>query len=317
MKRDRCLFLFLTLGLLSFWSTSLGSASQPEAEPQDEPQAEEGDGQQDQPSADAARRRRGPAVYTQVASRRLLVSLNKLRSQMIDQLDLSEEQEETLGAMFDKFLVDVEKHAARGAGGDGNKDESGDSIRKLRMEMIEAQKAGDDDRAKELRTQIQAAMSKQRPMTSEAVSKFLDTVAEELDEEQEPQFRTLVKRLKLDVSSDAQRDSLGRLMRAVMDPELGMTAEQHQAVREIIRDAFASQDRGERSPEKTDQLASKVKSDIMEELTPEQRVKLEAKLKAEESKPDRRFEKRRGRPANPAEDEESADEEGEEEEEQP
>ena len=97
------------------------------------------------------------------------------------------------------------------------------------------------------------------------------------------------------------------LLRALRDPELGLSEEQRRAVHNVTRESLMAQRPKEGSRVDMDEVAETARAKIIELLTPEQRPKLEALLKSAEAEGEKHGppgtfhrKERRARPSPPA-----------------
>lgn len=287
MERTIGLFGLAILGAWLLMPAPLFAQDEPEPE-QEEVQAgaddeaadvEEEEGEE--PEADStgrmARRRdrRGKEDPRYLASQ-----LGKLHEVMRKKLDLGSEQEETLDKLFEEHLQMLKTQDEADAKKDAKENE--EKILKLRQDLLAAREADDREAVTRLRTQLREVMKARKGRPGGATARFLQKVREELTEEQLPMFREMLKRMELDRYAGPRDHPMSRLMRAVFDPQVGLSTEQRDDIRQMMRDAFTSTARDADTTIQIDEITNDLKLRIFEELTADQRDKIEALLEEDD-----------------------------------
>jgi len=209
--------------------------------------------------------------------RRLTAQLDKLREALHEELSLTKNQTTTIDELFREHIKDLRQAWDRRAA-DPKHEAEREELKQLRERHKEAHESGDSAAIREARKALQDATKRQRNVMTEATSEFLTKVEAALNEDQVSQFKEMRKRFRLDGSDETQVDELRVLMRAARGPELELSPEQKQKLNTIISGAFLTLDpTGE--DESMRAMQTKLREDIMKELTPEQKIKLEAMLK--------------------------------------
>jgi len=218
------------------------------------------------------RKRRAPLSRSQ-----LIAKLGKLQAAMKERLDLTPGQEEIIDPLFEEQVQSIKEAMDRRKRDQAQEDDL-EAIRELQEQLKEARKAGDKERAREIRRQMSDRFRQRRSNMPEPIGRFIEKVAGELEEEQVSTFRTLAKRFGLDETRRPRRRPMGNLMRAVMSPEVGLSREQQQSVRELMRGHMSAAKPREMDDKQEKEAFDKLRDEVLTELTPEQRAKVEARL---------------------------------------
>ncbi len=227
------------------------------------------------------RREAGPS---NAGVRRQVAQLAKLHKAMKRKLDLSRKQDEAVDRLFHTQLRNLKNRQGRGRRFGANAGEMKE-LNALREELKEALRAGDEAAARELRQQFRRKLRASSPPVAVTLDGFFATVAAELDESQRPEFHKLIKRLGAGGVRQNRRGNLRKLRRTVMNPDVGLSNEQQEAVRAILRDGLLAVAQAERGgTRETDGITAKVRADVLHTLTPRQRAKVEAALNADRSR---------------------------------
>jgi hypothetical protein len=233
-----------------------------------------------------------------------ITKLTKLQAKMKEELDLSAEQAEKIDGHFKKQLDSLEKRKS-GAKSKEVRPYGLEEIQGLRDELAEARKAGDKTRAREIRKQMSEKLRKGREDMPVPTGRFVQVIASELKEGQLATYNKLVKELELETMAPRPRRSpISSLMRAVMNPEVGLSPEQQQGIREVMRKHMSTMGR-DMTETQQEQVFERMRDEILAQLTPEQRTKATERLEAlekEASQPPRGVEPRKLRPEGTEED---------------
>ncbi|MFQ5413605.1 MAG: hypothetical protein ACE5E6_04015 [Phycisphaerae bacterium] len=214
---------------------------------------------------EGGKRRVPPAGRAPGFARREMNTLKKLQQMMRARLGLAENQVAAIDAHFEAYF----RESAARAGADADVRE----LRSIRQEIRDAQAAGHDAEVKTLRQRLLEFNVRRREERSQALEGLLEKVRGELSEDQATRFAELVGKLRLRVRDDGG-DPVRRLMRAVMHPDVKLSAAQRDKLRDIMRGAFG-RDRADR---RDAQALAALRDRIMAELTPEQRSIVETRL---------------------------------------
>ena len=209
--------------------------------------------------------------------------LRELQQAMKDELGLSNEQLESTDRLFEDHIGRLQEETASGRA-EGSESVDIEELKSLRDQMMEARKAGDIETAKKLREQMLERAQKRRiHPPGESTSRFIRTVAEQLEKEQLEAFQRLVKRFGFAERERPRPSRLHALFRVVRDPELGLSSEQQRTIHGIVRDTLMAQrPRGGTRPD-MDKVADAVRMNIAEHLTPEQNARFDSLLGAAEA----------------------------------
>ena len=218
-----------------------------------------------------------PRSRARGSSRKLHRQLTKLQGLMKSRLELSEEQEETIGAFFEQRLESLKKRRGEAEKPRGRAEDR-EEVREVRDELKEAREAGDKERIRELRQQLGQILRKRRSSRATPIGGFLQLITNELNEDQVLPFRRLVKHVGLNEYGRGRTGSVRELMRAVMSPNVGLSREQRRAIRETFREATGDTRRSTQNPKEQERVYEKLRNDILVQLTPEQRAEVEAAL---------------------------------------
>jgi hypothetical protein len=215
-----------------------------------------------------------PAVGVDTATRRLMAQLKRLQKEIPERLDLSPDQERAIDRLFDAYFSELRARRP----GRGNTDgDAKDELAELREELQRAREERDAEGIRQIRERMRELLQEQRNRSATVAREFLDDVASELDEDQVEEFHRLIEEMGL--SSAAGGETIQQLMRALMHPDVALTPAQQEKVRERMREALTSMSEDEQMAADMSAAAARMKGDIMKELTPVQRKKVEAILK--------------------------------------
>lgn len=267
------------------------------------------------------RARRQPVAMdarSEARVRRQITQLTKLQTAMKEKLDLSQQKEEAIDQLFKDYFRGLKDKKSRPKPFGANRGDA-EALAELRKKMTEAHKKGDNETLQKLRDELREKMRPRSAGVAASMSQLFSQVANELDEEQRPKFRSLIRRLRIGSAPRAPGGELRTLWRAVMRPDNELSEEQRKTARDLLRDGFMAIGEVESDDEKVKEIIARVYADIFAQLTTEQRAKVEAALETEKNRiPGRgRDEARRGQPRGerrPADDDAGDQEEEEAEE---
>jgi hypothetical protein len=227
-------------------------------------------------------------------ARRQFMQLKKLEEAMKEKLRLSREQRNAIEQLFrDHLALLRERQSRRQVPEADSKDV--EEIKALRDKLIKAREAGDEQAVSEARKQLKDKLQERLGSEADPTSEFLDKVAAELDENQRAEFRKLVRRLGIDTPRGPRDLELRKLLRVVRQPEVGLSEQQQRTIRTILRDAAAALADPEVDATKADEITAKARADVFKELALEQQSKVDAALKADEERGQKRPRKRADR----------------------
>jgi len=195
-------------------------------------------------------------------------SLRELRSR----LELDEQQEE----QFDELLEDLREQG-------GQRRQRMEELRPLMRELREAREAGDEERAEELRAQLE----QQRPRPGEMLEDFFVELEQILRDDQ----KEILAQFREEMSERGERGERGRVdVRAILNAarRLKLDQDQKKELNEIGQAALrAERELQRRDREGRAMIAAKVKREVI------------AILDAEQAKQFENYLSRRGRPERP------------------
>lgn len=250
---------------------AIRDASETAAQPSEEPDA----------GVEKLRSQTPEAGQSGSTIRRRMAQLAKLQSAMKKKLDLTGKQKEAVDRLFKTYFRSLSDKAERPRPREADP-VHGDALEGLREQLKEAKKAGDEEAVRQLREQFRQKRQTRTSAIPPTLDQFFATVAAELDEKQRPGFRGLIKRMRIGDVRQSRRGKLRRLLRTVMNPGVGLSSEQQQVLRTLFRDGALAIAHAERAgDDSVDELTAKLRHDVLKELTPAQRVEVEAALRAD------------------------------------
>jgi hypothetical protein len=218
--------------------------------------------------------------------RRLMSRFSKLRTYMNDKLKLDTEQKREITELFENHMRDLTK-VQSGKQGTGSKEDQDRRLAELQKEIDTAREAEDHDFVRELRDEMRAILVERRSQTGRNTQEFLKKLEAVLFEDQIPEFKKILQRLGFALGEQAQvegsRESLEQLLRAVMDPSVGLTQEKKQAVVEVMREAILSLDPDMDRNAFVAELSARLQTEIVGVLDDDQWKKVETIMEGKPS----------------------------------
>lgn len=253
----------------------------------------------------------------EAAARRHIALLTKLHAATRSKLELRGDQEEAIDRLFEDYIQSL-REAQRGQRPFGVDRDDAEELRALREKLMAAREAGDMEAVQELRDQFRERIRSRGDFVALNLGQFVGKVNRVLTADQRPVFKKLLRALRLGAEHSAPYDGgLRELWRIVSSNDVDLTTEQRRTVGRIIRDGVASVMAARREAEDVAPIAAIVRSRVFDELTSDQRKKVEAKLEDEEEQDPRPAQIKEGeqetpeQPASPPEqgkpDEEGSD----------
>lgn len=287
--------LGLGIGAPAWARTEDAPPAKPAAAPSDPP-AESGD---DAP-ADARGGDRRPRPRPQRTEENIVAQVSRLRESMHKDLALTPAQTTDVDALFEKFVDEVKAKKSEPKPDEvGAADEA--DIRELREQIKAAQKANDQQKAIELRQQVREKMRQRDAARPQRTARLVSELREKLDDQQRPKFDAMVRQLRLEGGPRGRAGEIGRLIRAVNDPKVNLSAGQKDRIQRLVRSSFGTHKAGDGDPRELDAAIEKVRGEVLAELTPEQRKTVDEILAQPDNTGDTKREareKRRDRDAN-------------------
>lgn len=213
-------------------------------------------------------------------ARQVHTRLRKLQEAMKNKLGLDADQTLAINSIFQEYF-DVLRDSERGRSAADSTTETSERMRVLQKQVLEARRAKDRDKIRELRREMQELLRAKRVSREKDTGAFLEKLGGELTDAQKPQFQMLLKRLRLDPERASRERSVANLVRLVMDPELNLSPEQRKDIHGIISETFAAKSRDPGDMASMEKAAELIRKLVMEKLTDDQRAILEKKLKEE------------------------------------
>jgi len=228
--------------------------------------------------------------------------LTELRRAVTKEIRLSDDQTRAVMALFKAHTEFVETYEAKEPEAVVAPKAAEAEREKLQEELREARRNRDRDRVMELMEKMR--QSQPGDEITRATRRFHQEVTEELDPDQQQQFREIVRRLykQPEDPMEAARNRMRgfRTMRRVLD-ELELSEEQNEAVRTVFRESMQSFGEPGRDPEQMVKMQEELKTKLLDILDDEQKVKFEERMKYYEEHPEAvpDIERRGNRPTAP------------------
>ena len=212
-----------------------------------------------------------------------ITKTNKLRQMMEEKVELTSAQKTKIGRLFDDFIEDTKNSSPKRA-----KDPNTPSnkifpptMRDFEKQLQKAQEAGDEAAVERIRREIKILKKEPATPSDDHSPILIEKITAELKPEQVAAFENVVERWKAVSPRGPRTGPFQQLRRAIHDPEVGLSEAEKTTVDKILTDTLQSVREGdERNPEKMAQAVEKARVVIYEKLTPQQRSKVEANLKA-------------------------------------
>ena len=271
MKRPWTLLCLAVLPVL--WVPYAVSALQEERDPADREEARAGEGD---PEGSSLLQRSGSDQPDHV--RRLISRITRLHKWMKAKLDLDREQQRAVHALFEEHLDELRATTDR-EDRDGESKERANRLKELQKERREAQADRDMEAVREIRSEIRELLQERHSRLSGSTARLVEHLEDELDEDQLEAFRKLVDRLGLG-SRKPNQESMQELLRAVLSPELGLSAEKRRAIMDIMRNALLTMNPDREAGDQFSDVAGNLRAELMGELTESQWEKAESLLKS-------------------------------------
>ncbi len=226
----------------------------------------------------------------------LVGQLDKLREEMHDKLRLNAEQQKKINTLFEEHVQSLRKRNKSEEGNAADNQEA--EAKALRERIREARASGDTETAEKLIEEMRTKRTGMQQAQNEETKQFIDSLKNELNDDQKEKFQEMASRLRLDGGMRRGVGDVGRIMRAVEDPKVKATDDQKRKMRQIVSESFPRRGReaGERpkwEPKKQEEEMQRVREAMLKELTDEQRKTVEEIL----AQPETRGEGERGRGA--------------------
>lgn len=243
---------------------------------------------------------RRPRPRPQRTEENVVAQVSRLRESMRKDLALTPAQSGEVDALFEKFVDEVKAKKTEPKGDEAGAAEDAD-IRELREQIKAAQKANDQETAIRLRQQVREKMRARDAARPQRIAQLIAELREKLNDEQRSKFDTMVRELRLDGGPRGRAGEIGRLIRAVNDPAVNLSAGQKDRIQRLVRSSFSTHKTGDGNPKELDAAIEKVRNEVLAELTPEQRKTVDEILAQPEKDSDAKRgarEKRRDRDAD-------------------
>jgi Spy/CpxP family protein refolding chaperone len=275
MRRNnqRVITVFTPLLVLWFAAATFGQEGDaPPPPPGDQPDAQRED---DAPRDPDARRRRPRRPPEQMNPRETLRRLRDLREAVWKELDLTDEQQQTVGKLFDEHLETFRDLVAEDA--EQKQDDRQARLAEIREKIQEARDRGDRDEIQRLREKMIELFRNRSGQWMESTGAFLMDVHQELTAEQRPKYDEILRRLELDRVQRRRGNALQQYLQGLRDPELNLNEEQQQKIAKLVEESRntlrGGDDEGNAGGRR--ETMRKLREDILAVMTAEQREKYE------------------------------------------
>jgi hypothetical protein len=213
------------------------------------------------------------------AARRHQALIAKLRERMDEKLDLSNEQERAVDALFQTHMKEL-KNAKGQRRATKEAEKRDDELAELRGKLREARAGGNKEDVNEIRKQMRDILKEQRQGVTKGTAEFLRKVRDELDDEQTKEYEEIVRELGLDLE-DNSGITVQQLFKVVLSPEIGLSEEQRKAVLDRMRGALLGMDTDAKDAGDLGDISSQLRAEVRSDLTPAQWTKVEEMIKAD------------------------------------
>lgn len=187
------------------------------------------------------RRERGPRS-PRLDPQEVAERLPELQERMWKELDLSGEQKESIGTMFDEQILVV-----RNAVAESKNPERTRRIERLRRQMQQARRVDNAEKEADARAALRELLREKADAENVRLSSFLRSINRELSETQQESFRDQI--IELGLMRQRQRAGRLRIYRAAaLHEDVGLDASQKEEIRTALRDLLP-QGRGDRANE--------------------------------------------------------------------
>ncbi len=205
-------------------------------------------------------------VHDPVAAKRQCAE--RLHKAVMAELQLDEQQKIAISKLFDEHMKRLNERTQKQTPKPADQEESRTRIRELERQAHAAREAGDHEQARKFYRQIRdlrqemggGKMADLNRMHRE----FIRQMTELLNENQVPQFRRIMKQIRM---RNRRAQPLMEFMRAVRQamPEVELEKGQRQAVGKIVREMMRKIDRPCDNP----QIIEQIINDLRAKLSPE------------------------------------------------
>ncbi|MFQ5461925.1 MAG: hypothetical protein ACE5E5_04770 [Phycisphaerae bacterium] len=245
--------------------------------------------------------------------------LPKLKVLMWETLELDADQKETISELFDEEIDRLKAVHAEAQGADARQEKL-DEARDLQKALMEARKAGDRQRARQLRQELGRVLGASRRGAPQPVRivGFLRKVNDELNDSQRSEFRGLVRKAGIRIGRGGRGRPLMAFRRALFSPEVNLSEDQRREVMQMMRDFRARFNPGRRpggsgnpgrdaapngkngdqaqpAPGDREEQIKQLQQAVLELLDAQQRERFEATLEKMKNDPPEPFRRRRSR----------------------
>jgi len=206
----------------------------------------------------------------------------RLRQMMDEKIHLSLQQAAAINRVFDDYAEDLRNTYARG--GQGVPARAGNkvlppTVSQMKQERTAAEAIGDKNRVEELDREISARRREPLLPGDNHVESLRAKIIPHLKDDQVAEFDKVMERWNLIVPKGPRTGPFQRLRRSLLDPEVGISAEQREEFDKILDAALRAGRTGrEGSRDKLAQEVEKAKVKIFAQLSSEQQKKVEADL---------------------------------------
>ncbi len=229
------------------------------------------------PEDETAKRLREAADIDAMVDRRI-AGLLRFKVILFETMSVTNEKKERINQMFDEYFFELMIAGKRVNPVFVPSDiTSPHELPELREKFKAAQEAGDSEAVYELQSKIRAAEIVLKPSIQDSPEHFLNYVLTELGKEHSEAFNRVVRKWEPLRVWEITPDHAGiRLTRAFRDPDLAMADEvRSEIVRTLTRSVRGLSAEVRQDPERTAEVAAKLRAEVFEKLTPEQREQVD------------------------------------------
>jgi hypothetical protein len=212
---------------------------------------------------------------SQRTPREVLAAVHKLHETMKQDFVLTEATWAEVDELFNAYVADYRQDEPADA-------EQQEAERKARLEAIRgeiraAREAGDQEKLRDLRMEMVELRQKlYQPQPFEAAARLTEDVAAKLEGEQRGKFLKMAQRLGVAPPAN-RRGPLADVTMILRDPDIGITPEQNDKIRKIIREIMSDNRELGRDEAGRAELGEKIEKAVLDELTPQQAAKYKEK----------------------------------------
>jgi hypothetical protein len=207
--------------------------------------------------------------------------ITKLQTMTEERVEMSSSQKTAVRRLFSDYLDDVRaSFTHRGRPTARENKVMPPSMAQLQSQLDAAKNAADKDKVAEIEQQMSNLRREPTSNADDFSDVLIEKVKKELKPSQVAEFDKVVERWKAISPRGPRSGPFQQLRRALSDPDVGLTEAQKATTDKILEETLReNRSGGTRDPQKMAAAVEKAKGQIFQELTAEQRAKVEADLK--------------------------------------